>query len=108
MLVPLHPWSHRRYNQSPLLVGGGRGITPQGCLVPPDMLVHRRNTLPHRYLSCRARDRYVRCGLKARARQKVSLQGKTVILIGALLTTGATVEACTRASGVGGTAKIMC
>lgn len=72
------------------------------------MLVRRRNSVSHGHLSYRARERNVRCVFKDRARRKVSLQGKTVILIDDVLTMGATVEACTRTLWVAGTVKFIC
>jgi ComF family protein len=104
--VPLHPWRllRRRYNQSLLLAWGLARLT--GCPVVPDMLVRRRNTISQGRLSRRARERNVRSAFKVRVGRKPILQGKTVILIDDVLTTGATVEACARALRAGGAAEV--
>ncbi len=104
--VPLHPWRllQRRYNQSLLLARGLARLT--GCPVAPDLLVRRRNTVSQGRLSRRARERNVRSAFKVRVGRKPILQGKTVILIDDVLTTGATVEACARALRAGGAAEI--
>jgi len=104
--VPLHPWRllHRRYNQSLLLARGLSRLT--GCPVTPDMLVRRRNTASQGHLSRRARERNVRSAFKVRVDRKPTLRGKAVILIDDVLTTGATVEACTCALQAGGAAEV--
>jgi predicted amidophosphoribosyltransferase len=58
-------------------------------------------------LSCRTRERNDHSVFKVCARRKVSLKGKAVILIDGVLTTGTTVEACTRALRVDIVAKLM-
>ncbi len=70
------------------------------------MLIRRRNTASQGHLSRRARERNVRSAFKVRVDRKPILRGKAVILIDDVLTTGATVEACTRALQAGGTAEV--
>jgi ComF family protein len=95
--VPLHRWRlwRRRYNQAALLSlwlarqGGRRAV--------PDLLVRRRATPPQGHLSRAERARNVAGAFAVAGRHRALLQGKRVLLVDDVFTTGATVEACCRA-----------
>ncbi len=94
--VPLHPgrlW-RRRYNQSALLAGRLAG-TGAG-LVVPDLLRRRRATPPMRGLNPRERRRNLAGAFDIDPRQAERVEGRRVLLIDDVLTTGATLEACAR------------
>ena len=57
-------------------------------------------------MSRRGREWNVRRAFKVRVDRKPILRGKAVILIDDVLTTGATVEACTRVLRAGGAAEV--
>lgn len=99
--VPLH-WRRllvRRYNQAQLLARAALRASPQashGRLVP-DLLRRRRWTGSQAGLRARERRRNVREAFDVHPRWADAIAGKTVLLVDDVLTTGATVEACTRA-----------
>ena len=104
--VPLHRrrlWS-RRYNQSLLLA---RALT-RHCGVPtdPDLLRRRRNTPMQGGLSRAARRRNVQAAFAVRPGTSERVRGKTVVLVDDVLTTGATVEACTRVLRAAGASEV--
>tara|TARA_E500000331_G_scaffold92180_1_gene88235 strand:+ start:1084 stop:1392 length:309 start_codon:yes stop_codon:yes gene_type:complete len=70
------------------------------------MWVRRRNTASQGHLLRRAREWNFRRAFKVRVDWKPILRGKAAILIDDVLTTGATVEACTRALRAGGAAEV--
>lgn len=95
--VPLH-WTRlfaRRYNQAALLaVGLGRlGGKP----VVPDLLIRRRATPRQGRLGRLARQRNVAGAFALHPRQIDRVQGRRVLLIDDVVTTGATVAGCARA-----------
>lgn len=93
--VPLHRWRlfTRRYNQAALL---GAGIAKAGTLAfAPDALARVRPTVPQGTFDRRARQKNVR-GAFAVARPS-AIEGKAVLLVDDVLTTGATVGECARA-----------
>ena len=95
--VPLH-WRRlvtRRYNQALLLA---RNLTrDQPAKLAPDLLLRRRWTGSQAGLAAQERRRNVREAFAIHPRWQARAKGKTVLLVDDVLTTGATVEACTRA-----------
>jgi ComF family protein len=95
--VPLHwqrSWS-RRYNQSGALA---RVIAAQaGIPVWGDVLQRTRQTRQQVGLSRAERSRNVQGAFSVAAEKKSALQGRRVILIDDVLTSGATVDTCARA-----------
>lgn len=94
--VPLHPRRllRRRYNQAGLLAqaAGRRAERP----VAVDLLRRRRHTASQAQKSPSARRRNVQGAFAVRQRWKDRIQGKRVVLVDDVLTTGATVEECAR------------
>lgn len=96
--VPLH-WRRlfaRRYNQSALLAsalarhGGARDI--------PDLLLRRRATPSQGQLSRAERHRNVAGAFAVHPRRAADLKGRRLLLVDDVMTTGATVSACSRAA----------
>lgn len=94
--VPLHRWRlfARRYNQSALLASAlGRST---GISVQPDLLVRTRNTPSQGRLTPAARRRNVAGAFAVASGGGARLDGRRVLLVDDVLTTGATAEACAR------------
>jgi ComF family protein len=92
--VPLH-WTrlfHRRYNQSALLANALARLS--GRPAAPDLLRRKRRTPSQGGLGRAERARNVRNAFAVR--RGVSVEGKRVLLVDDVLTTGATVEACAK------------
>jgi len=102
--IPLHPRRliRRRYNQSLLLSRGLARLT--GLPVLPDVLRRNRHTPSQGGLSRGARHRNVRGAFSLR--RGAAIEGKSILLIDDVYTTGATVEACARALKKGGAAQV--
>ena len=99
--VPLH-WRRllvRRYNQAALLARiVVRTAAPRNELhLAPDLLRRRRWTGSQAGLKATERRRNVREAFDIHPKWQPQVAGKTVLLVDDVLTTGATVEACTRA-----------
>lgn len=93
--VPLHRWRlfARRYNQAALL--GARIARAGGLAFAPDALARVRRTVPQGTFDRRARAKNVR-GAFTVARPR-AVEGKAVLLIDDVLTSGATAGECARA-----------
>ncbi len=102
--VPLH-WTRlfrRRFNQAAELARAVAHTHARGYA--PDLLVRRRNTDSQAGLGAGARRRNVRAAFQVKQAWRSRIQGKRVLLIDDVMTTGATVTACARAlsrAGVG-------
>ncbi len=93
-LYRLRLW-RRRFNQSGLLAA--RISAMSGLCLAQDMLRRTRSTRAQVGLSGAERRRNVAGAFAVRDRWTLPLKGKTVLLVDDVITTGATVEACTRA-----------
>jgi len=106
--VPLHPgrlWS-RRYNQSAEVARILSRIS--GKPVCPDILDRLRRTQSQGEMpSAAARRRNVEGAFRVAARRRGTIQGKAVLLVDDVLTTGATANACARALKRAGAAKVL-
>jgi ComF family protein len=98
--VPLHPWRlwRRRYNQAAMLAVAIAKQADKACI--PDALARTRATPSQGRLGRGQRQRNVKGAFQLRRPDAVD--GKRVILIDDVLTTGATVEECVRILRRGG------
>jgi ComF family protein len=95
--VPLHPWRlwQRRFNQSALLAQALARQT--GHPVTANVLIRVRRTASQVGLSPDQRRRNVEGAFRIRATPHRTVDGRSVVLVDDVRTTGATVEACARA-----------
>ncbi len=106
--VPLHRRRlfGRRFNQSAEL---GRVIAKQvGQHYAPEFLSRVRPTKQQVGLGRKERDKNVRGAFRVPKEQVVNIKGRHVVLIDDVYTTGATLEACSRALRRGGAKQIDC
>ncbi len=106
--VPLHPrrlWT-RRYNQASELARVLAQMNRKP-FAPLALLRARRTPSQGDMASARARRRNVRGAFVVPRGRAGAFQGKTVLLVDDVLTTGATVEACARALKRAGAAKVL-
>lgn len=105
--VPLHRWRllQRGYNQSALLayaLADGNGRT-----VIPDLLQRVQATASQQGLSGKQRMRNIKASaFRLNPRYRARVDGRRILLIDDVLTTGATVTACTRVLADGGAAAV--
>jgi len=95
--VPLH-WSRlfaRRYNQAALLAAEVGRLS--GVAVVQDLLIRRKRTPAQGRLGRAARRRNVRGAFKVHPNRLKDIDGRRVLLIDDVMTTGATVRACAKA-----------
>jgi ComF family protein len=95
--VPLHRWRlfRRRYNQAALLAQQVARAAGKPCL--PDLLERRRATPSQGRMSATERRRNVAGAFAVPARHRARLDGRRVLLVDDVLTTGATAGSCARA-----------
>jgi ComF family protein len=104
--VPLHHKRliRRRFNQSALLAKEIGALADKPVI--HDLLVRRKSTRSQGGLSAKARLRNVRGVFEVSTAKHSMLKDASVLLIDDVLTTGATVNACSRALLVGGAARV--
>ncbi|PLX38639.1 MAG: amidophosphoribosyltransferase [Hyphomicrobiales bacterium] len=104
--VPLHRWRlwRRRFNQSALLAE--RIASTAHCRVEPAALVRIRATRQQVGLTCNERARNVQGAFRVDPDSRAAIDGRRVVLVDDVLTTGATVNACTRALLRAGAAEV--
>ena len=94
--VPLHRWRllRRGYNQAAILARSLR-LPGASFRLVPDLLQRRRRTPSQQGLSAEARLANVtRTAFRLHPRHRAAVEGRRVLLIDDVLTTGATVQAC--------------
>ncbi|CCG42545.1 ComF family protein [Magnetospirillum molischianum] len=104
--VPLHRWrlAMRRYNQAAVLA---QALTPLvGVETVPDLLVRRRRTVSQGHLGPDARRRNVTGAFLLPPRSLPRTEGRRIVLIDDVMTTGATVNECARVLLRGGAASV--
>ncbi len=104
--VPLHRWRffRRTYNQAALLVTAVAAKSGHKTVL--DGLQRIRRTPPQQGLTRLERQRNVAKAFRVNPRHLAVLRGKTIILVDDVLTTGATLGACTKALLNGGAATV--
>ena len=104
--VPLHYWRFvsRRYNQSALLAQALSKACGLPCL--PDGLQRTRKTASQAGLTRAQRFDNVRGAFAANRKYTARLAGKSVLLVDDVMTTGATLEQCTKALLKAGAATV--
>jgi ComF family protein len=105
--VPLHPirlWA-RRYNQSAELA---RALSRRsGIPVAMDLLVRSKRTPSQGAMpSAGARRRNVQGAFKVSEAGKANVAGRTILLVDDVLTTGSTVDSCSRTLKRAGAARV--
>jgi ComF family protein len=106
--VPLHRWRlwARRYNQSALLAQRLSHLSRKPF--DPFVLTRTRSTPSQGVMpSAKARARNMRGAFRVPPSQTAKIDGRRVLLVDDVLTTGATLEACARALKRGGAEKVL-
>jgi ComF family protein len=104
--VPLH-WTRlwrRRYNQSALIAAQLARLSPADHC--PDLLVRTKATRSLGGLSARERAKMVKGAFAIRPKQQGRVQGRSVVLVDDVYTSGATADACVRALLKAGAADV--
>jgi ComF family protein len=104
--VPLHRWRllARRYNQSALLAQALAKRSGRNCVA--DVLVRVRATGTQGRKGFRERYRNVRGAFTVNPKRLGALQGKSIVLVDDVHTSGATIEECTKTLLNAGAAKV--
>jgi ComF family protein len=104
--VPLHRWRllKRRYNQSALLVQGVAKAVGKPAMV--DGLMRVRATPSQGFLKRPEREANVKGAFAVNPARVSAINGKTVLLVDDVFTTGATLNACTDALYKAGAAAV--
>jgi ComF family protein len=104
--VPLHRSRlfSRRFNQSAELARHVAGLS--GIRFAPGLLERVRATRPQVGLSGDARRRNVAGAFRLGAGARASVEGRTVVIVDDVVTTGATVEACARVLKAAGAREV--
>jgi ComF family protein len=104
--VPLHRWRllARRYNQAAVLAQALGRVS--GVAVLPDALERVRRTVSQGHMDREQRRRNVRGAFAVAEKYRRRLEGRQVLVLDDVLTTGATVGECTRVLLAGGAAAV--
>jgi ComF family protein len=101
--VPLHPfrWLRRGFNQSEFFADGFK----QAWGIPRlDCLVRKRNTRPQSLLPVKERAKNVRGAFAVRKGARI--EGRKLILVDDVMTTGATIDECSKVLKKAGAARV--
>ena len=104
--VPLHRlrlW-RRRYDQAALIANALAGVS--GTAVAPDLLGRHRSTPSQAGLSPAGRIANVRGAFRISRSRRAQANGQRILLIDDVMTTGATIGACSRTLLAGGAAEV--
>jgi ComF family protein len=107
--VPLHRLRllRRRFNQSAMLAQAiCRSAAGRGLQYAPDLLLRRRHTPSQAGLNAVQRRRNVRNAFAANPRRIGQIEGRRILLVDDVFTTGATVSECARILSAAGAAAI--
>lgn len=106
--VPLHRWRliRRRYNQSAILARALANAAGRPELYKSDLLLRTRATPSQGTLNRKQRSSNVRNAFIVPEDKHFRLKGAHVVLVDDVYTTGATVNACTKALRAGGAAEV--
>ncbi|HRY07896.1 MAG TPA: ComF family protein [Hyphomicrobiaceae bacterium] len=104
--VPLHRWKllKRRFNQSALLATQVSQLT--GIPNAPLALARTRKTVPQLGLTAIQRQQNVKGAFSVPSRQRPAIEGRRVLLVDDVITTGATISAATRALLAAGASSV--
>lgn len=104
---PLHPFRlmSRRYNQAAMLASGFAKATRMRFA--PEALCRVKHTPPQKALSADARRRNVAGAFLVRDDKRAVIEGRPVILVDDVMTTGATLSACARALKKAGASRVV-
>jgi ComF family protein len=104
--VPLHRWRlfRRRYNQAALLASHVARVSGKPHCA--DLLTRKRATASQGRMGVTQRRENVAGAFAVTPRHRIRLEGRRVLLIDDVLTTGATAGACARALLAGGAAAV--
>lgn len=104
--VPLHRWRlwRRGYNQALELARALARLTGQP--LRPDTLVRHRATVSQQGLDAEARRKNVTGAFSVPDRHAASIRGRQLLLLDDVITTGSTIESCTRALLKAGAARV--
>jgi ComF family protein len=105
--VPLHKKSLRKrdFNQSEML---GRRIAAELGLPIADCLEKIRHTANQNELSRHERLNNLKCAFRVRERSRAILWGRTILLVDDVMTTGATLDECSRTLLAAGAREVRC
>jgi ComF family protein len=94
--VPLNRWRllFRRYNQSALLAQ--RCAQKANLVFKPELLVRTRRTQPQTGLTKKERDENVRGAFRVPDSMHMLVENMRILLVDDVMTTGATIHACTK------------